>query len=223
LMCIYSTSIAQNNTISKNKFSLNNFADVSLGSNGNDNIASLSVGHIHGLGVRNHWRLGYGARFSTFANNGTKYFVSAIPSLYQKADKMDTLNIDKAAQNNLVAFISANYRIKKKLEFGFNIDLVGYSFGADKSADFVSNGVIAKTTVKGNSPTALLVGANDLGMLKSEFNIGYQMSNKWMIRLGMNSLLTEYATATELQVGNTRYRGTGMIPYLAIRYSPHTN
>jgi hypothetical protein len=223
MMCIYTSCLAQNKDLKSKVLSTNNFADLSLGSNGNDNILSVSLGHIHGLGARKQWRLGYGARFSTFANNGTKHYVSAIPSMYLKSEKMDTLNITKAAQSNLVVFISANYRIKRKIELGFNIDLVGYSFATSKAVNFVGNGVTTPTTAKGNVPTALLVGANDLGMLKSEFNIGYQLSNQWMIRLGLNSLLTEYKTDTELQTGNTRFRGTGIIPFVAVRFSPQIN
>jgi len=45
-------------------------------------------------------------------------------------------------------------------------------------------------------PTALLVGSNDLGMIRTEFMIGYWVSDKVMLRLGLTSLNTEYKTAT---------------------------
>jgi hypothetical protein len=222
ITCISATSFAQDSKKVKGNLRTNNFADLSVGSNGKDNLLTLSVGHVSGLGSRKQWRLGYGARFSSFNNSDNKNYVSAIPSMYQKTEKMDTMVINKVAQSNLVAFISANYRIKSKIEVGFNIDLAGYSFARSRSVDFISEGITIKTTAKGNAPSALLVGANDLGMLKSEFNIGYQINPKWMMRFGINSLLTEYATNSELQPGNTRYRGTGMIPFLSIRFAPQT-
>ena len=68
-----------------------------------------------------------------------------------------------------------------------------------------------------------LVGPNDVGMIRAEFMIGYWVSDKTMIRLGLTSLNTEYKTATELQAGNSRFRANSQIPFIAITYSPKHN
>ncbi len=116
--------------------------------------------------------------------------------------------------------VSANYRIKRKFELGFNIDLVGYSFGADQNTNFISNGISVPVVASANSPTALLVGPNDLGMIRAEFSVGYWVNDNFLIRAGISSLNTEYKTATELQAGNVRFRQNSQLPFIAITYSP---
>ena len=70
------------------------------------------------------------------------------------------------------------------------------------------------------SVTALLVGPNDIGMLKAEFTTGYKFNEQWNTRLGLVSLYTEVRTETELQPGNTRFRGEARMPFLAVTYTP---
>jgi hypothetical protein len=199
---------------------INHVFDLSIGSDGKDNIGSLSYGHIWDLGKKRKWRVGYGLRYSGFVGS-EKNFLSAPPAFYGNKEKTDTVAISKPQQNNIALFLTATYRIKRKFEIGFNVDLVGYSFGATQNANFIGNNSVIPTRASANSLTALLVGANDIGMVKSENFIGYWVSENWMARVGVSSLFTEYKTSTRLQQDNDRFRGTSIIPFIAIRYCPN--
>ena len=217
------TSNAQNASLGEpNSLQLNNQFDLSLGAAKNQSIESISYKHVWGLGKNKQWRIGGGLRFSSYQGSNINY-LSAPAKYAGKSELTDTVTVASAQQNNLALMLTATYRIKSKFEVGFNIDLVGYSFGADKSATFVSNGIFKPTTVTAGTPTALLVGPNDVGMIRAEFMIGYWISDKTMIRLGLTSLNTEYKTATELQAGNSRFRANSQIPFIAITYSPKHN
>ena len=193
--------------------------DLSIGATKSEQIESLSYRYVWGLGKNKQWQIGGGLRFSSYQGSNINY-ASAPPAFAGKKELTDTVFVSKAQQNNLALLLTVNYRIKNKLELGFNIDLVGYSFGADQNARFISNGVSKATSASANRPTALLVGPNDIGMIRAEFNVGYWISNNIMLRAGVTSLNTEYKTATELQSGNSRFRKNSQLPFIAITFSP---
>jgi hypothetical protein len=211
--------VAQEKKSSRTPKSLTSFYDASIGANGNDNAASLAYGNNWSLGKRQQWQLGFGARYTGYLGK-QKNYQSAIPGYYRNNEKMDTILVAKPQQNNIALFVNATYRIKQKFELGFNIDVIGASFGASQNAQFISNKIETPAQVTTNSITALLVEANDIGMIKAEYYVAYWAKPKWMIRFGVIDLYSEYKTATELQVGNTRYRGASYMPFLSLRYSP---
>jgi hypothetical protein len=230
VICIVTTSKTYAQDLSsidtKNSFKINNFIDLSLGSNGKSNIGSFSVGHLWGLGKRKQWRVGGGLRYSSFFSNKPEHeFYSARPDFYRVNEKMDTVKISHPQQNNIVLFLEATYRIKGKIELGFNIDLFGYAFGASKSGKFIgSNSSIPITTnVSANSISYLIYDIYDVGMIKAEFMIGYWLNKNWLVRGGLSDFLIEYKTPTELQKDNKRFKDLIYVPFIAIRYSPKHN
>ncbi|OHX65718.1 hypothetical protein [Flammeovirga pacifica] len=188
---------------------------------GNDFVGSLSYGHSWGLGQKKKFVLGTGLRFSVFQgwNNQTKEFYSAPPEFYGKEEKQDTLSINSPNQMNIVLYISLSYRIKSKWEVGMNIDAIGYTFGKDQNAIYTGNGASQNTTAQSNNVSALLVAANDIGMLSSEFYVQYHFNDKWSGRLGFAHTFTEYSTPTELQPGNKRFRGVSDGVMIGARYN----
>ena len=208
--------------VEQNSFKINNQFDLSLGAAKNEFIESLSYRHIWGLGKHKQWRVGGGVRFSSYQGSNGNY-LSASPKFSGKSELTDTLSLLTAQQNNLAILVAASYRIKNKFELGFNIDLVGYSFGATQNATFISNKIATPTSASANAPTALLVGPNDLGMIRAEFTLGYWVSDKTLLRIGLTSLNTEYKTATELQTDNSRFRRNSQLPFIAVTYSPKHN
>lgn len=205
-----------------NSFRINNQLDVSVGGSNKGWVESLSYRHVWGLGQHKQWRVGSGIRFSSFQGQDVEYR-SAPPDFDGKAEKMDTLRLGSAQQNNLAILLTATYRLKNRLELGCNIDLVGYSFGAEKTGTLQTNGQRINTKATATQLTALLVGANDRGMLKAEFTAGYWVSEKVMLRVGVVSQNTEYKTTTEIQPGNSRFRNNAAIPFFAVTYSPRHN
>lgn len=203
------------------KASFDHAIDVSLGANRFQNMASLSYMQNWRIGSKKRLQLTYGLRFSTFktSQSSNLYFLSAPPEFYMVPEKTDTI-IAEGGQNNIVLFIGATYVIKEKLELGFNIDGIGYTFGPSRSALFIGNdSKVAKLVdVSPNQISALLVGANDIGMIKAEFFAGYWITPKWMVRAGMINAFLEYKTLTEVQVGNSRFRADPILPMIGVRY-----
>ncbi|WP_156152246.1 hypothetical protein [Flammeovirga sp. OC4] len=184
-----------------------------------DFVGSLSLGHSWGLGQKKKFVLGTGLRYSFFQGKDNKEFYSAPPEFYGKEDKQDTLTIASPSQSNIVLYISLSYRIKSKFEVGMNIDAVGYTFGSDKDAIYTGNGSSQPTTASSNNVSALLIGANDIGMLSSEFYVQYHFNKKWSAKLGFAHTFTEFQTPTELQPGNDRFRGVSDGLVIGARYN----
>ncbi len=194
--------------------------NVDLAISGVPSSQMVSLGYLQefGIGKKQAWRLGYGVRLSGYFGNNITH-VSAPPEFYNEDATRDSVWVSNPQMNNIALYIGASYVYKNMIEVGFNIDAVGYTFGGDKSATFISNANEATTTVNPGSVTALLIGPADIGMLKSEFFAAYKFNEKWKVRAGWVSLFTEYRTPTELQVGNTRYRGTAIQGLLAVTYT----
>jgi hypothetical protein len=195
------------------------FYDLSFGTNANEQTATVAYGSNWSFGKRKQWQLGFGARYSGYFGK-QKNYQSAPPEFYRDNDKMDTILVAKPQQNNTALFLNATYRIKQKFELGFNIDAIGVSFGAPQNGQYITNGLATPASVTTNGISALLVEANDIGMIKAEYYIAYWVKPKWMVRFGAVDLYSEYKTATELQTGNTRYRGASYMPFLAFRWAP---
>lgn len=191
--------------------------DLSIAA-GVGSMGSLGYAHEWGIGRNQAWRVSYGVRLSSYFGKNVNHF-SAPPEFYNDEATRDTVWVENPQMNNLALFIGAAYVIKERVEIGFNIDAVGYTFGGDKAATYIGNGNETTTTVNPGSLTALLIGPNDIGMVRSDFYVGYKFSEQWKVKLGYNLTFTEYRTPTELQVGNTRYRGTGTMVLLGVTYT----
>ncbi len=190
-------------------------------------VGFTSGGFIGGVGYFQDWgvlknkalRLGYGVRFTGFSGSDGNH-ASAPPAFWNDETMRDSLFVGSPQMNNIALYIGASYLIADRFELGFNIDALGYTFGGDKEATHTAtsgNGAETATTVNPGSITALLWGPNDIGMVRSDFFVGYKFNDNWKARVGFGPLFTEYRTETELQEGNTRYRGTyGMISLGAV-------
>lgn len=209
----------------ENSFRTNYFTDLSIGSNGKSQIGSISFGHLWGLGKRKQWHLGYGLRLSSYLGEKNRNYVSADPDLYRVDAKTDTLTIANPQQNNFALFITGTYRIKDRFELGFNLDLLGYTFGGDQTAKFLGNN--SRTPIVTNASVGFVsitkYDKYDIGFVKSEFMVGYWLNEKWMARAGFSTFITEYRTDRELQEGNDRFKAFDFVPFIAIRYSMKHN
>lgn len=191
-------------------------------------IGFTSGGFIGGIGYWQDWgvlknkalRLGYGVRFTSFSGSDGNH-ASAPPEFWNDETMRDSVFVSSPQMSNIALYVGASYVIADRFELGFNIDALGYTFGGDKDAvhTSISDGVETETVVNPGSVTALLLGPNDIGMVRSDFFVGYKFNENWKATVGFGPLFTEYRTETELQEGNTRYRGTYGMILLGVVYS----
>ncbi|MGB0432590.1 MAG: hypothetical protein ACPGLV_19085 [Bacteroidia bacterium] len=190
--------------------------DVAIGFAGGQRSLSLSAQKQFSIGAKQRLKLNLGLRFSTIGFGELEYYSAPI-DYFLIPEKTDTLVLSNSGQNNLAIMLGASYLIKNKIELGFNIDAVGYTFGQSRTATFNPQGANITDEVSPNQITALLVGANDIGMVKAEFFGAYRINDKLAIRLGLANSFVEYKTSTELQTGNDRFRGISSMPFVAAR------
>ena len=196
---------------------LRQYGDVSLAF-GEGFLGSLAYQHTWGLGKSQKLRLSYGFRLTGYSGPEREFYSAPI-EYYMIEEETDTLTISDPGMSNLALYIGATYRVGTKWEFGFNIDALGYTFGGDRDGVFTgNNGETINATVNPNQVTALLVGANDIGMIKAEFFAAYQFNDRMTLRAGFNNNFIEYKTATELQAGNTRFRADPTAYFVGFRY-----
>jgi len=189
---------------------------------------SLSWSHLHGLGSKKQkLKIGYGLRFLSYFGSDQNYTTAPAKYTSNEAD-IDTLKFASSQINSLNVSLHIQYSIVKKVEVGFNIDAVGFSFGGSQKAGLVSSvrGTIAPIqSAKPTSLNLLLVGDNDIGSLSSEFYVRYWITERFGIRGGLNYLFTEYTTDNALKLDNgrievDRFRNKSMMGFLALTFKP---
>ena len=178
---------------------------------------SLFYQHSWRLGAKQRWDLTYGARVTSYFGSDIHH-ASAPPAYYGDPTLEDSVFVVSPRMSNVAIYVGATYSIKNKVPIGFNIDAIGYTFGGDLEGIYTGDGISTPVTVNPGSITALLVGPNDIGMLKAEFFVGYRINNNFTVRAGINNMYTEVRTPTELQVGNTRYRAENMGGLISLVY-----
>jgi long-subunit fatty acid transport protein len=111
-----------------------------------------------------------------------------------------------------LALFSA-YRLHQKWAVGFNIDLIGLSFGPRRESSDFSNGF-------DGAPTRFNVfkGAeNDVGTLNSEVWIGYFLNPNLVLKSGIAHFVGEYETTQSQSGGNNRFRRFNNLLILGIK------
>ncbi len=187
--------------------------------------AALSYNALYGLGKKHKFRIGYGLRWNSYFAGETDHG-TAPASLTTDDAKIDTLRLGNAQLNSLNLGVRLEYGISAKLDVGFNIDAIGFTFGGEQTGTFIARqsdaaGVSANNQSVNVSPTTLnllLVGDNDRGSLNSEFYVRYWVSEKIGIRGGVSYQFWEYTAERKLAYDNDRFRSKVLMPMLAISY-----
>ena len=175
---------------------------------------SVSASYVH------NWRLGsrkieagIGARWTTYFGTKIDFLTSGparktrsytTPFLIffagQEEENFDTLTVQRPLTNSLNLTINLGYNISSRLYAGFNIDVVGFSFGRKGTGILTSSG---KTTIDPNakpvSLNALLTGDHDRGTLNSEFFVKYSFPKHWAAKVVYQFLFVEYETSQTKQ------------------------
>jgi hypothetical protein len=201
-------------------FLKNTYVNASVSFGAKQFAGALSWEKLHGLGKKKNLKIGYGVRFNTYSGSDQKYLTAPakITGASGFNNAYDTVSFKKAQSNSINLALFFQYTLFKKLDLGFNIDAVGFSFGANQTGDYATSkyrpadmpNIVRFETTTGAKPSAinaLLVGDNDLGMLSSGFTARYWLTEKLAVKLGFNYLFTEYTTDKMLRGGtNDRYR-----------------
>lgn len=227
-------SIAQDVATEKKGYKYNNNFDIALATNGNQYSGALSWVKFHNIMKKKRFKIGYGLRFTAQGGKNLHY-VTAPASLTSKQtgpqvlfsktyyENVDTVFVSKS-QNNLINIsINLQYTIKEKIDIGFNIDAIGFSFGGKTTGRYIGYQSSDNGTIQTASPTMynlLLVSDNDIGALNSELYVRYWFKPKWAIRAGASFLFTEYTTTNKLRLDNDRWRNKSLMGLISITFSP---
>jgi len=201
--------------------------DLMLGIGSGVTNVTTSYQYAWKYGKKQRLTMGIGMRFNGFFASD-KYFVTA-PAKIVKGESgpaaffkkpipeyMDSVQLSNTSVFALNFMVSIGYKISDRLSAGFNIDVVGVSFGKQQSGTYINGnapGGITTMPVAG-APTGfnlLLIGENDIGSLNSEFFLTYALNDQWSVKGGLQHTFMEYTTTTEIQQlpePNDRFRVT---------------
>jgi long-subunit fatty acid transport protein len=196
------------------------FVDLSFGFGSKQGSVVAGYFYNWNLGKSKKFFIGTGVRFNTFYGTGVNY-TSAPASLAGDKLKEDTLLAPKPAAYSLNLLINLGYNVTPKFQAGFNIDLIGASFGPEGSLVFISNGIPTTTKAKPAGFNVLLVGNNDKGSLNSEFYARYKITDKFGAKLAYQYFFTELVTTTKVQttpVANDRFRNKARLINIGFSY-----
>jgi hypothetical protein len=173
---------------------------------------TLSGAYIHNwkVGKKQKFEIGVGVRLTAYLGANQYYSTapakitsgSTGPGVFFKENivaNMDSFLIAKPRVLAFNAMINLGYQIGEKVKLGFNIDVVGFSLGSEKSGNYINGSQGQNTTGKPSPFNLLLISDNDLGTLNSEFYGKYKVNEKLWIKAGFQFLFTEYTTTTEVQ------------------------
>ncbi len=189
---------------------------------------------------KQQFKIGYGVRFTSYFGANRYYttapaeYINPVQTIETIATEpieanIDTIAIQSLQVNALNLSINLQYTIKNRLDIGFNIDAIGFSFGRKQQTTVISSSFDpGQSPVEGASPTSfnlLLTSNNDLGSLNSELFARYWLSPRFAIRGGFTFLFTEYTTDEELSfnngaIVNDRYRFKSGLMMVAVTWRP---
>jgi hypothetical protein len=200
------------------------YADVTLGAGSFRGTFSASFGHQWGLFPSKKLSIGVGARFTSFLG-ANLYYITAPAKLTSGqegplvifkeniAENIDSFLIKSPQVNALNLMMNFEYRIGK-LDLGFNIDFIGFSFGASTRGNYMNGPFGKNTDAKPSAFNLLLISDNDKGTLNSEIFIRYSLTDKIKVKVAGQFLFTEYTTDEKVQQYpemNDRFRNKALL------------
>ncbi len=208
-------------------------ADFALAFGGGFSPAA-SYSRLWGISKNGNFKVGLGLRFTSLFAGQTDAITAPAkltsgetgPQILFKDNilaNIDSLRLNNIQVNYLNIPIYLQYSFKK-IDIGFNIDLLGFTFGAKQNAKYItSKSKVFNNTAQTASPTAfnlLLVSDNDLGSLNSELFARYWFKPNLGVRIGASFQFAEYTTDKKLRLDNDRFRTKSLLPFIAISYRP---
>ena len=205
--------------------SRNQFADITSTIGTSQGSGAIAYVHNWNIGKKQRIEVGIGARWTTYfgtkrdfltAGPAKKTRTSTTPFLIffagQEEQNFDTLTVQRPLTNSLNLTVNLGYNLSRKWYAGFNIDLIGFSFGRKGSGILTSNGItVIEPNAKPSTFNVLLTGDHDRGTLNSEFFVKYKLDDRWALKAVYQFIFVEYETETRKQTfsdgsTNSRFR-----------------
>lgn len=226
---------------SKKSYKYNNLFDLGLSVGSAQLAPTFAWNHLHGIGKKKNLKIGYGVRWSSFIGLEDKDYTTAPAKLTSGVEgpqamftdnivkNIDTISIKNPYVGMANIYVAFQYTFFKKLDLGFNIDVVGFSYGSKVQSLYTQNSLAPATTetsylaAQDASPTTLnllLVSDNDIGGLNSEFFVRYWFNDKWAIKGMFTFMFTEFTTTNKLRLENDRFRNKATLFGLGVTYCP---
>lgn len=164
--------------------------------------ASAAAWRLRGLGANGRFQLGLGLRAS-------HYFADRNLLDNQTTSGGAVIQVRNPRLTSLNAAFQLRARVAGPLQVGFNLDVLGVSFGPGRPLEAPAAGQEAVRPVRGN---VLLGGARDRGSLNSEFYVAVALPRGLGIRAGWSHLVTAYQTDAD------RYRRFRNLAALGLSY-----
>lgn len=219
----------------KSYFKKNNYFDAALSAGNSQGSASLAWNHFHLIGKKGKFKIGYGARFTTYAGKNKEYITAPAKITSRQTgpqvlfsetyeESLDTVTFSSPQVNMLNLTINLEYNIYKTFDLGFNIDAAGLSFGGTRDGTLHSSNrpasLASEQSAKPTPYNLLLISDNDIGSLNSELYARYWFNNKWGVKAGASFLFTEYKTNNKLLLDNDRFRNKSLMFIVGVTYCP---
>jgi hypothetical protein len=209
IMFCFATVSAQQKPLPR----INQFVDLAATIGSSEGSIAGSYVYNWRIGKKRKWEAGLGLRSTSYfgvkkdfitaparlARSTTAPFIIVFAG--QKKENWDTLTVQRPFVNSVNLSLNFGYNFTEKWSGGFNIDLIGFSFGRKSSAILTSNGT-TRTEAETKIPAfnVLLTGDNDYGSLNSEFFLKYKIGKQWGVRAIYQFYFAEYKTNTVKQI-----------------------
>jgi hypothetical protein len=211
-------------------------AELSISLGNNEGAYALAYQRSWGVGKSRRFRIGTGLRYTGYLGQ-EKEFITAPASLTSKMqspavlfsktyeENLDTLVLDIGYTQSVNLLINLQYNITSKLDIGFNIDAIGFSWGKRQIGDFKASSTDSRyagtrQTAKPTTFNLLLISDNDIGSLNSELYARYHFSDRFAVKAGLTFLFSEYMADRELAFDNDRYRHKSFQAMVGFAYKP---
>lgn len=211
--------------------------DLGLATKGSVTTIALSINRLHGLWQSRRLRIGYGLRLTSAFGRNTDYKTApselvkgpgkeSVLGLFSKDldENIDTLRLPKTQGHSVNLSFNLEYVLSRRVELGFNIDVVGFTFGPKQSGTFIANRPV-RSPLSGTDQEAYLTQFNvllgdrsDRGSLNSESYVRYRFNPHFSLRTGLSFQFNEYTTTNKLTFGNDRFRSSNLRVLLAAAY-----
>jgi len=210
------------------------YGSVNLSAGNQEQTIALSYHKNWGIGKAKRFKIGTGVRFNAYFGQNREY-TTAPAKLTSKQEgpqvlfsetfeeNLDTLVVKSSNTNSVNLLINLEYALTPKLDIGFNIDAVGFSFGPTESGVLTSSLQSPSNRAVSTKPTAingLLISDNDWGSLNSELYLRYKFHSRWAINGGLTFIFSELRTDGKYVLDNDRFRHKALMPMLGITWYP---
>ena len=211
--------------------------DLSGATKGSLTTVALSLNQLHGLGRARRFRIGYGLRLTSAFSRTTDYRTApselvkgrgkeSVVGLFSKNldENLDTLRLPQTRATSINLSFNLEYALSRRVVIGFNIDVIGFTFGPKQSGIFIANSPV-RSPLNGTvqeaklTPFNILLGdQSDRGSLNSEGYVRYRLNTRVSLRTGLSFQFNEYTTNQKLTFENDRFRSSNLRVLLAIAY-----